>query len=180
MDNNQTTNPCIGYCSTSLGDEWCKGCGRYWGDVVRWNTYDEEWRKFKMGHILDQKQKQKFLIMCSTEAHLSDDDVKVGAMIKSGEACVFGHNTVPNNHLHAEMRALLAAAKQGISTNHTTLFCTHTPCPECAVELIEAGVAEVILSEKVHWEMQRREKWEKNWEITRSLFKKYKVKWEFV
>ncbi|MFN7836156.1 MAG: DUF1289 domain-containing protein [Burkholderiaceae bacterium] len=28
--------PCIGYCSTSLGDEVCKGCGRSLAEVDRW------------------------------------------------------------------------------------------------------------------------------------------------
>ncbi len=34
----QVKNPCVGICSaTSLGDEYCVGCGRYWKDVRDWN-----------------------------------------------------------------------------------------------------------------------------------------------
>jgi len=28
--------PCIAICSTSQGDEWCKGCGRSFEEVQRW------------------------------------------------------------------------------------------------------------------------------------------------
>ena len=34
----QTTpdTPCIAICSTSQGDEWCKGCGRSFAEVQHW------------------------------------------------------------------------------------------------------------------------------------------------
>ena len=28
--------PCIAICSTSQGDEWCKGCGRSFAEVQHW------------------------------------------------------------------------------------------------------------------------------------------------
>ena len=28
--------PCIAICSTSQGDDWCKGCGRTFGEVQHW------------------------------------------------------------------------------------------------------------------------------------------------
>ncbi|NBO14903.1 MAG: DUF3717 domain-containing protein [Betaproteobacteria bacterium] len=34
-DTTQDT-PCIAICSTSQGDEWCKGCGRSFDEVQRW------------------------------------------------------------------------------------------------------------------------------------------------
>lgn len=34
-------SPCIGYCSTSLGDTVCKGCGRTAMEVDQWLTLDE-------------------------------------------------------------------------------------------------------------------------------------------
>lgn len=36
------SSPCIGYCSTSLGDVVCKGCGRTAEEVDRWLLLDEE------------------------------------------------------------------------------------------------------------------------------------------
>lgn len=35
---NLTDSPCIGVCSTSLGDEVCMGCGRTFDEVRLWNT----------------------------------------------------------------------------------------------------------------------------------------------
>jgi predicted Fe-S protein YdhL (DUF1289 family) len=34
-------SPCIGYCSTSFGDDWCVGCGRSAQEVIGWITYDD-------------------------------------------------------------------------------------------------------------------------------------------
>ena len=33
-------SPCAGYCSTSHGDEICKGCGRTFDEVINWIIYD--------------------------------------------------------------------------------------------------------------------------------------------
>jgi predicted Fe-S protein YdhL (DUF1289 family) len=35
-------SPCAGYCSTSHGDEICKGCGRTFDEVINWIIYDDE------------------------------------------------------------------------------------------------------------------------------------------
>ena len=34
-------SPCVGYCSTSFGDDWCVGCGRSAREVIEWITYDD-------------------------------------------------------------------------------------------------------------------------------------------
>lgn len=34
-------SPCIGFCSTSFGDDWCVGCGRSAQEVIGWITYDD-------------------------------------------------------------------------------------------------------------------------------------------
>ena len=38
----QADSPCIGYCSTSLGDQVCKGCGRTAEEVDQWLELGEE------------------------------------------------------------------------------------------------------------------------------------------
>ncbi|MFL6717256.1 MAG: DUF1289 domain-containing protein [Burkholderiaceae bacterium] len=35
-------SPCIGYCSTSFGDEICLGCGRSAMEVINWITLSDE------------------------------------------------------------------------------------------------------------------------------------------
>jgi deoxycytidylate deaminase len=49
--------------------------------------------------------------------------------------------------IHAEMNALLSAARNGISPRGTTLFCTTYPCHNCARHLVTAGVEYVYYIE---------------------------------
>jgi predicted Fe-S protein YdhL (DUF1289 family) len=37
--------PCIGHCSTALGDDVCRGCGRTFEEVTRWPEMTEEERR---------------------------------------------------------------------------------------------------------------------------------------
>lgn len=34
-------SPCVGYCSTALGDDVCRGCNRTFDEVTRWVTMTE-------------------------------------------------------------------------------------------------------------------------------------------
>ena len=34
--------PCIGVCSTGIGDRVCRGCKRFAHEVIHWNSYGEE------------------------------------------------------------------------------------------------------------------------------------------
>ena len=33
--------PCIGICSTVYGDNVCRGCKRFYKEIINWNSYDE-------------------------------------------------------------------------------------------------------------------------------------------
>ncbi|MCL6522806.1 MAG: dCMP deaminase family protein [Firmicutes bacterium] len=46
--------------------------------------------------------------------------------------------------VHAELNALLQCARFGVAAEGATLYCTHTPCLECAKALVNAGVHEVV------------------------------------
>ncbi|WP_226662091.1 DUF1289 domain-containing protein [Microbulbifer aggregans] len=37
--------PCIGVCSTGIGDNVCRGCKRFAHEVIDWNGYTEEQRR---------------------------------------------------------------------------------------------------------------------------------------
>jgi dCMP deaminase len=62
---------------------------------------------------------------------------------KSGEGlhlCVAGH---------AERNAILQAARAGIPTKGATLVChCGIPCKDCAIEIINAGIVEVVFVQK--------------------------------
>ncbi len=39
--NNAVKTPCIGVCSTGLGDDVCMGCKRFQHEVLQWNSYSD-------------------------------------------------------------------------------------------------------------------------------------------
>lgn len=45
---------------------------------------------------------------------------------------------------HAELNALLAAAKFGNRVEGSTMYITHAPCKDCAKAIITAGVQHVV------------------------------------
>lgn len=49
--------------------------------------------------------------------------------------------------VHAEANAIAQAAFHGISTEGSTVYCTHKPCFTCAKLLVNAGVEQVIYKE---------------------------------
>ena len=46
--------------------------------------------------------------------------------------------------VHAELNAIVMAAKFGISVEGATLYCTSSPCPVCAKAIINAGIEKVL------------------------------------
>ena len=36
--------PCVGVCSTGIGDQVCRGCKRFAHEIVNWNSYSNEQR----------------------------------------------------------------------------------------------------------------------------------------
>ena len=49
---------------------------------------------------------------------------------------------------HAEMNAIMFAAKHGVSTDGTTLIVTHSPCYECSKMIVQCGIREVYYEEE--------------------------------
>ena len=45
--------PCIGICSTGIGDSVCRGCKRFDHEVIRWNSYTHD-QKVAIDLRLDQ------------------------------------------------------------------------------------------------------------------------------
>ncbi len=40
----QVKTPCVGICSTGIGDNVCRGCKRFSHEVIDWNAYSHEQR----------------------------------------------------------------------------------------------------------------------------------------
>lgn len=62
---------------------------------------------------------------------------------EGAEFCIAGH---------AERNALINAARNGINTYGTSLFLScGVPCKDCLIEIINAGVEEVVVTDKYEW-----------------------------
>lgn len=48
------------------------------------------------------------------------------------------------HEIHAEMNVILYCAKNGISLNGATLYCSVEPCIHCTKNLIQSGIVKII------------------------------------
>lgn len=65
--------------------------------------------------------------------------------------CLRAEQNIPSGHryelcrgVHAEQNALINAARYGVSTLDSVLYCTNQPCILCARMLINAGVRRIV------------------------------------
>lgn len=63
------------------------------------------------------------------------------------EKSTIGDLTEFGRVVHAEMEAILACARNNISTRDATLFCTTFPCHNCAKHIVAAGIQRVVYIE---------------------------------
>jgi len=84
---------------------------------------------------------------------------KVGAvLVKSGNIISFGYNGTPAGMdnsceendttlphvIHAEVNAILKAAKTGNSIDGSTLYLTLSPCLDCSKLILQSGIKKVV------------------------------------
>lgn len=88
--------------------------------------------------------------------------LKVGAVLaRDGRILATGYNgtisgmpntcecedgTTSDFTLHAEQNLITFCAKNGIPTNGTTLYLTHSPCKQCSKLIAQSGITEVVYS----------------------------------
>ena len=54
------------------------------------------------------------------------------------------HNFSEKFEIHAELNAILCAAKNGMSTNDCSLYCTLQPCNNCLKMICNSGIKTII------------------------------------
>ena len=59
LQKKRSSTPCLGICSTTFGDEVCKGCKRFSHEIVSWTKYSLEEREI----INDRLEKFKVQIL---------------------------------------------------------------------------------------------------------------------
>ncbi len=52
--------------------------------------------------------------------------------------------------VHAEVNAICQAARNGVAVNGGTLYCRMTPCRNCAMAIINAGIIRVVAQRHYH------------------------------
>ncbi|MEX1034033.1 MAG: DUF1289 domain-containing protein [Cellvibrionaceae bacterium] len=63
---NPPRTPCIGICSTGIGDDVCRGCKRFAQEVIDWNRYSTEERQAvlnRLDQLLVQTVRSKFEVV---------------------------------------------------------------------------------------------------------------------
>ena len=60
MRKNRSSTPCLGICTTTFGDEVCKGCKRFSYEIVNWTKFTKEERR-----ILNNRLEELSLIHIS-------------------------------------------------------------------------------------------------------------------
>lgn len=89
---------------------------------------------------------------CEEHLPCSDDLSKCTSMFgpQHCESCPCNRIVTKPYVLHAEANAILKVAKSNNSTEGATLFCTMSPCLECAKLIIQSGIVEVYYDEEYH------------------------------
>ena len=125
--------------------------GLYWSD----DTLD--CRDFRFGYETSDRMKKNTvaeLLNCLKEAKwLSEKKSKVNLQNLVNSALPLTNDTQIMNLIefgrseHAEMAALIDAARRGVSIKGATLYTTTFPCHDCARHIITAGIRRVVYIE---------------------------------
>lgn len=78
-----------------------------------------------------------------TQSDKKHDEQALTAFMKALDGSMLLDITEYGRPVHAEMDAVLACARNGISTRGAHLSCTTFPCHNCAKHLVDAGIKEV-------------------------------------
>jgi Deoxycytidylate deaminase len=114
--------------------------------------------------MLKDKFRHAYMDTAKRFAELSHcERLKVGAIIVKDDRIIsIGYNGMPSGWdnccecdghtkpevLHAEANAITKLAKSTESGDGASLFCTHSPCIDCAKLIVQSGITHVYFSEK--------------------------------
>jgi dCMP deaminase len=109
---------------------------------------------------MKDKHKRAYMECAEAFAKCSvGERLKVGTVIvKNNRIISCGYNALPahidgpleiNNVTrpevrHSEINALMGLVRSSESASGATLFCTHSSCKQCAIDIVDTGIAKVI------------------------------------
>lgn len=74
--------------------------------------------------------------------------------------------------VHAETNAIITAARYGIAIEGSTMYCTMTPCLNCAMSIINAGITKVVISKHYRYAEQE--------DDTLTIFRRVGIGYTFI
>ena len=140
---------------------------------------------------------QKHMVVALAEASLSKDPTtKAGTVIlgPEGEKLSTGWNGAPRGckadedernqrpikykwFAHSEANAIFNAARVGIPLKGSTMVCTHYPCMNCAIAIVQAGIVRVVVQSP---DVDFLERWKDDIALSTQLFEECGVEVELV
>lgn len=66
MLDKRVRTPCIGVCSTGIGDRVCRGCKRFAHEVINWNSYSDDEKRLidqRLGEFLSRCTQNKLRVL---------------------------------------------------------------------------------------------------------------------
>jgi len=132
--------------STGCNDVPCPGGGLYWAG----DEHDE--RDFQRKVDSNAKRRREIILDVMRRLQPKEsENIADGALYTKAKE-LLGDSplldlTEYGRPVHAEMEALLSAARVGVSVRGATLFTTTYPCHNCAKHVVAAGIARVVYVE---------------------------------
>ncbi len=128
------------------------GGGQYWeGDVpdardfVLGHDSSDRLKRSNLGELLEKFSKAGGWLVAEKVALSPEERVRTALPVVKGARLMqpleFGRA------VHAEMAAIMDAAKRGVSVRDCTIYTTTFPCHECARHIIAAGLRRVVYIE---------------------------------
>ena len=118
--------------------------GLYWQIHNNNEYYDEErGRDYKLGFDSNKIEQTKIINQILENLQLDKTEENTKRIQKAG----IGSLTEYGRVVHAEMEALLACARNNISSKGAVMYATTFPCHNCAKHIIAAGISKVIYIE---------------------------------
>lgn len=121
------------------------GGGQYWPNAT---TYEDEpnGRDYIRGYDANKREHRR-LIEDIVASYKYKDEQERESFLNRLTNSQIKYLTEYGRAVHAEMAAIVACARTGISLNGATLYCTTFPCHNCAKHIINAGIERVVFVE---------------------------------
>ena len=130
------------------------GGGHYWPDIP-YIAYDgktepkqfKDKRDYTLGGDKNAEEKDKIINEIIKNLKNKIPDLEEQELFELIDSTRLGDITEFGRAVHAEMSALMSAARNGIPVNKATMYCTTYPCHNCAKHIVASGIDKVFYIE---------------------------------